>query len=128
MKHITFGNTDIDIIGYHGFVYKVTEIATGKFYIGLKHFKAKRLGKKVESDWATYRTSSEYLKDDIAENPLEYSYEIVCLCKDEPSLKYAEARYMMLYDCLTSELSFNNNIMINLRCKLKDYDNRVKEL
>ena len=63
--------TSDDIDGKFGFVYRITNIQTGKQYIGRKYFVQKRKPKggkrKVtsESDWKKYYGSCPELKEDI---------------------------------------------------------------
>ena len=63
--------TSDDINDLFGFVYRITNLSTGKQYIGRKYFWQKRKpkgGKRrvtSESDWKRYFGSSEELKRDI---------------------------------------------------------------
>ena len=62
---------------YVGFVYRITDTKTGEKYIGQKRFhrtktlpitKTRKRRKKtlVESDWRTYHSSSEVIKENVA--------------------------------------------------------------
>ena len=130
MKVLTF-KADIDWKDYEGYVYRVTELSTSKFYIGRKNLYSKRTVKgkknkvKTESNWQSYRTSSKNLSSKIKEFPDNYTFEILCWCKDSSALSYMEMKYMMEYDCMTSELSYNENCRITLMNKLINITNRV---
>ena len=58
--------TETDILDNYGFVYEITNIQTGKKYIGKKFFysqktkivKGKKKRHKIESDWKTYHGSN----------------------------------------------------------------------
>jgi len=58
---------------FYGFVYCITNLLSGKQYIGKKFFwstKRKQVNKvrkryKVESDWKEYWSSSDELKEDV---------------------------------------------------------------
>ena len=63
--------TSNDIGDFFGFVYRITNIQTGKQYIGRKYFTQRRKprgGKRKvtsESDWKKYYGSSDELKTDV---------------------------------------------------------------
>ena len=77
---------------YQGFVYQITELDTGKKYIGKKNFwkpkilpknskRTRRVRTRVESDWRTYFGSSEEVKLLIEEKgEKNYKREILRLC------------------------------------------------
>ena len=71
--------TTDDIGDLFGFVYRITNLSTGKQYIGRKYFWQKRKpkgGKRrvtSESDWKRYFGSSEELKRDI-KDPVSYTH------------------------------------------------------
>ena len=113
---------------YAGFVYQVTELSTGKRYIGLKHFFSKVKGKKIESDWYRYRTSNKHLKMAIKEFPDNYTFKILYLCKDETIMRYLEAKTIMECGALESDMYYNNNIKLNLNTTLKDFEERYVRL
>ena len=62
--------TSNDINGFFGFVYRITNLQSGKQYIGRKYFTQRRKprgGKRrvtSESDWKKYYGSSDELKAD----------------------------------------------------------------
>ncbi len=118
---------------YFGFVYKITNKETGKFYIGKKVFwnnKKKKLTKKqlaelpptpgrkpthevirVESDWKTYWGSSKELLADVkllGEDKFERL--IISTCPNKKHLTYSELFYQIHYNVLVVD-SYNDNIL-----------------
>ena len=67
------GEPYLDPGEYYGFVYIITNLLSGRQYIGKKFFwsiKRKQVNKvrkryKVESDWKEYWSSSEELKEEV---------------------------------------------------------------
>jgi len=119
---------------YYGFVYKITNLKTGKFYIGKKSFyhnKKHKLTKKqlteqtgrgrkpthetiqVESDWKTYWGSNKQLIADIKElGEDKFDCTILKLCKTKKQLTYWEMHHQCLSQCIVSyDLSYNDNIL-----------------
>jgi len=120
--------TELDIEKYHGFVYLITNLITGRKYIGKKIFKfTKKIpplkGKKrkrtkiYESDWKLYYGSSKALLEDVellgADN---FSREILSLHVSKSSWTYYEVAGQferdVLYACLPDETPeyYNDNI------------------
>jgi hypothetical protein len=111
-----------------GFIYIITNLKTGRKYIGKKQFSSYRSkkvkGKKnrkrfiLESDWKDYWGSCKELLEEIrllgSEN---FSREIVKLCKTKGELTYSEVELQIKSDCLTAILEdgtrayYNSNIM-----------------
>lgn len=117
--------------GAIAFVYKITRIADGKFYIGKKlcHFtktsvktvtlkngskKKKKVKTLVPSDWKTYWSSSVELQKDVeklGENA--FVREILCFCANKGSASYYEARYQFDLRVMETDMSYNR--IANLR-------------
>ena len=122
-----------------GFVYKITHIPSGKFYIGkkslesvrnvkigvreLKKLKEERkaagiggrapLKKKVRkaSDWEKYYSSNEWINEQVKEGKQkEFKREIIQFCNSKKSLSYYEVYWMFKYDILSDENCLNGNI------------------
>lgn len=115
--------------GAYGFIYMMTNKATGKFYIGRKNLyfeRTKHLGKKElearidkrqskkkkvikESDWLNYNSSNEQILLEIEQGELFYK-EIIEFCYSKKQLTYYEVYYQFKYDVLR-ENSYNSNIL-----------------
>lgn len=106
-----------------GFVYRITNLHDGRFYIGKKLFtragrkqvKGKKKKIRVESDWKTYYSSSEELNEDV--NKLGkhmFRREILKLCESRGELNYFEAKYQFSMDALESDNFYNNLIMVRV--------------
>ena len=112
---------------WHGFVYEVTELSTGKKYIGKKGFwsvrrlpplkgmKRKRLTVK-ESDWRSYHGSSEEVKR-LVESGGEFRRDILRLCKTKGECTYYEAKLQFEKDVLLNEEYYNEFIGCKIHSK-----------
>jgi len=129
------GREEINPEKYFGFIYKITNKETGKFYVGKKvywHNKKKKLTKKqlaelpptpgrkpthevvrVESDWKTYWGSNKQLLTDIkqyGEDKFECWIFKQCLTKKQ--LTYWEMHYQCKEEVLIGKnRSYNDNIL-----------------
>ena len=119
--------------GTFGFIYKITRIEDGKFYVGRKNLYSERTklltkkelseqtgkGKKptkkkvvAESDWQAYFGSEATLKADVKEKGKEaFKREIIHLCSHKKQMTYQELRYQILEGCLESENCWNSNVL-----------------
>jgi hypothetical protein len=108
------------------FVYIITNLETGKKYIGKKGFysvKTKQVnGKKkklqVESDWRLYYGSNDTLKKDIGKiGSLKFKREILRLCKTKGEASYYEAKFQFDTNALISEEYYNEWLMLRVHKK-----------
>lgn len=109
---------------YYGFVYIITNLLSGKQYIGKKFFwstKRKQVNKvrkriKVESDWKEYWSSSDELKADVATHGKEnFKREIIHLCKNKGTTNYLEAKEQFTRKVLENkDLWYNSWIMVKV--------------
>lgn len=108
---------------YYGFVYCITNLLSGKRYIGKKFFwsvKRKQVNKvrkryKVESDWKEYWSSSEDLKEDVRTiGPEHFKREILHLCKNKGTTNYLEAKEQFLREVLESKDWYNSWIQVKV--------------
>lgn len=115
--------------GAVGFIYKITNTANGKIYIGRKSFTASKktaIGKRAlakmtdkrgsktktvikTSNWQLYTGSNKQLNEDI-KNGDEIDREIIHLCYTKKQMTYWELFYQMQYDVLRTP-SYNDNVL-----------------
>ena len=123
-----------NIDDYFGFVYCITNLCSGKRYIGRKYFwqhrkprgKSRRV--KSESDWKRYYGSSKELADDVAtQGKISFKRDILSLHKSKGLTNFEETRQLFLNNVLTEAMSdgtpafYNSNILG--RYMRKDYFN-----
>ena len=116
--------TSNDIGDFFGFVYRITNLQTGKQYIGRKYFTQRRKprgGKRrvtSESDWKKYYGSSDELKGDrkLLGNTC-FKREILSLHTTPGRTNYAETKELFLNNVLQETLDdgtpkyYNSNIL-----------------
>lgn len=118
---------------YYGFVYIITNVLSGRKYIGKKFFwslKRKQVNKvrkryKAESDWKDYWSSSDELKQDIELLGKEnFTREIIHLCKSKGVTNYLEAKEQFNKSVLeNADLWYNSWIMVKVS---KSHLNKLK--
>jgi len=123
----TYNGSDFteEMIGdNYGFVYLITNIITGKKYIGKKFFyssktkvlKGKKKKFKVSSDWKNYYGSSaEVTKDVLQLGQENFIREIIYLCKSKGECGYLEAKEQFIKGALESDDYYNTWIMVRVR-------------
>lgn len=93
--------SESDIGKYVGYVYLITNKTNNRQYIGKKLFwfsktrtvKGKKKKEKALSDWQTYWSSSEELKNDVVTlGEDNFTREILYLCSNKGTMSYLEAR------------------------------------
>ena len=116
-----------------GFVYKITNIQTGKFYIGRKSLYSnvkKKLTKKElselsgpgrkptkklvtsESNWMDYWGSNKGILQEIKEEGTSmFRKEILKFCFNKKQLTYWELHYQCVNEVLLTDKSYNDNIL-----------------
>ena len=108
------------------FVYQITNLDTGKKYIGKKGFYSTKTkvvaGKKkktqVESDWRKYYGSNDTLKKDIGTTgSLRFKREILRLCRTKGEASYYEAKFQFDTDALLREDYYNEWLMLRVHKK-----------
>ena len=126
--------TSNDIGDFFGYVYRITNIESGRQYIGRKYFYQKRKpkgGKRrvtSESDWKRYYGSSDELKQDIKQfGKDKFRREIISLHTTLGKVNYEETKQLFLHNVLMESLDdgtpmyYNSNILG--RYMKKDYGN-----
>jgi hypothetical protein len=110
----------------YGFVYLITNRATGRKYIGKKLFwnqrmlpktKTRKRRKKVlvESDWRTYYGSNNHLNEDVERQGAEmFHREILHMCKTKGECSYLEAKEQFDREVLLTDDYYNGIIQIRL--------------
>jgi len=115
-----------------GFVYLITNLTTGRMYIGkklakfakttyrvvkLKNGKKKRkkIRGKIESDWQTYYGSNTELNRDVERlGVYNFSREILYYCSSKAECSYIEAREQFARRVLESDLYYNGQISVRV--------------
>lgn len=115
--------------GTIGFVYKITNLETGKFYIGRKVILTNRktkIGKREkektktrktfkivtkESNWKTYTGSCKQLNEDIKRLGEKAFHKLILeYCCSKKYMNYTEISYQIKADVLKID-SYNGNIL-----------------
>ena len=114
---------------YQGFVYMITELDTGKKYIGKKFFwkpktlpktktRKRRVKTRVESDWRSYYGSSSEDKTLVEEKGVDnYRRDVLYLCRTKGECSYYEAKLQFQYDVLLSDEYYNEFIGCKIHSK-----------
>lgn len=115
-----------------GFVYLITNLVSGRKYIGKKLAKfsrtkyqtvtlkngtkkRKKIKSKIDSDWLEYYGSSDALTADIEKLGKEnFKREILYLCDSKALCSYIEAREQFSNRVLESDDWYNGNIMVRV--------------
>ena len=114
-----------NINDYFGFVYRITNLLTGKAYIGRKYFyqlrKPRGGGRRVksESNWKKYYGSSDELNRERSElgNNTFFKREILSLHATKGKVNFEETRQLFIHGVLTEALDdgtpayYNSNIL-----------------
>ena len=122
---------------YVGFVYRITDTETGEMYIGQKRFRKtktlpitktrkRRKRCEVESDWRTYHSSSETIKENVVAGHTDrYRREILRFGYSKGDLSYLETKYQFEMGVLLSDEYLNG--IINCRIHQKHLSEKLKE-
>jgi hypothetical protein len=115
-----------------GFVYIITNMLTGRKYIGKKlakfskttykmvklkngNKKRKRIKSKIDSDWQEYYGSSPNLTADIEKLGKEnFKREILHYCESKSQTSYLEAKEQFLRQVLESNEYYNGHIQVRV--------------
>ena len=114
---------------YQGFVYMITELDTGKKYIGKKFFwkpktlpitksRKRRIRTRVESDWRTYFGSSKEVQTLVeSKGNSNFKREILRLCRTKGECSYYEAKEQFERNVLLSDEYYNEFIGCKIHSK-----------
>ena len=115
-----------------GFVYLITNVTTGKMYVGKKLAKfakttykvvklkngtkkRKKIRTKIDSDWQQYYGSSPNLTEDINKLGTDnFKREILYYCKSKSECSYIEAREQFSRRVLESDDYYNGHIQVRV--------------
>jgi len=123
-----------------GFVYCITNILTGKKYIGKKSYwskvtkkplkgKNRKRHSRKESDWKTYCSSSKYLKEDIDLIGIEnFALEILTQHTNKTELNFTELKIQIYWDVLDAVLEDNTRAFYNENINLRIYKSKSDEI
>src|SRR6056300_783294 len=112
---------------YQGFVYMITELDTGKKYVGKKFFwkpktlpvtktRKRRKKTRVQSNWRDYYGSSESVKT-LVESGQAFHREVLRLCRTKGECSYYEAKLQFQYDVLLRDDYYNEFIGCKIHSK-----------
>lgn len=115
-----------------GFVYLITNLISGRKYIGKKLAKfskttyktvklkngtkkKKKIRSKIDSDWQTYYGSNDALNKDVETlGPENFKREILFICKSKAECSYIEAREQFTHRVLESADYYNGHIQVRV--------------
>ena len=129
-----FENTHVEALPETcvGFVYLITNLVTGRKYIGKKlakfskttykvvklkngNKKKKKIRSKIDSDWLTYYGSNDELNKDIQTLGQEnFKREILYYCTSKAQCSYIEAREQFRHQVLESDAYYNGQISVRV--------------
>ena len=130
-----FNNEPVEEIDpkYVGFVYLITNLETGKRYIGKKLAKfsktttktvtlkngtkkKKKIRSKTDSDWKTYWSSSKDVQADVKILGFDkFKREILMFCLTKGTATYYEAKYQFHYEVLEKQDEWYNG---QIQCRV----------
>lgn len=106
--------------GIVSFVYLLTEVATGKQYVGKKSFvsvstvvvNGRKKNTKRESEWLKYYSSNNEIMATVkGGNGKAFRREILHLCKTKGTASYLEAKEIFIRGCLEKPDQWFNHFL-----------------
>jgi len=129
-----FENAPVEVLPEDcvGYVYLITNLVTGRKYIGKKlakfskttykvvklkngNKKRKKIRSKIDSDWQTYYGSNDELNKDIQTLGQDnFKREILYYCNSKAQCSYIEAREQFRHQVLESDDYYNGQISVRV--------------
>lgn len=111
---IPHGVDEAELTKFAGFTYLITNLTTGRAYVGRKVMMFSRHGKKSVSNWKTYWGSSKELSADIdALGQANFRREILAFYASKPTLNFAEVEEQFARKVLTATLPDGSRAFYN---------------
>lgn len=123
---------DVIVSGWAGFVYLITDLETGKKYIGRKYLTSKRKvkgrRKTTESDWKSYFSSSDEIKLLVEQyGPQRFKREIVAFGKTRGEVNFLEIMLQFELRVLESNDWYNGTINKWRKTNVSKYQSSIDE-
>jgi Putative endonuclease segE, GIY-YIG domain len=122
---------------HHGFIYIIRDKVLRRFYLGKKNFYgAGAANRGVESQWKTYKSSSNSLSAHFKERPYYEEFDFICIeqYKTRGTLSYSETWSLCCVEAPTNNLWYNRliekvswNVTERITHRHKDRLNRAIE-
>jgi hypothetical protein len=129
-----FENAQVELLPEDcvGYVYLITNLISGRKYIGKKlakfskttykvvklkngNKKKKKIRSKIDSDWQTYYGSNNELNQDIQTLGQDnFKREILYYCNSKAQCSYIEAREQFRHQVLESDAYYNGQISVRV--------------
>lgn len=111
-----------------GFVYLITNLVTGRKYVGKKLFwstrrkavkgKTRKKKFKLESDWREYYGSNGTLNQDVAElGAANFKRQILHICTSKSECSYFELKEQIMRNAIISTEYYNDLIWVRINRK-----------
>tara|TARA_R100001594_G_C3973620_1_gene248386 strand:- start:157 stop:609 length:453 start_codon:yes stop_codon:yes gene_type:complete len=140
MSHWLYENKILNTIpnGHFGFVYLITNLSSGRKYIGRKYFYSTRRikvkGRKTrkvvrkESDWKHYIGSNKTLKNDINRlGKKNFKFEILCFGETKGQTNYLEENFQHRVGVILDDDYYNGSIGSRKFISVK-FSNKAKKI
>lgn len=135
-----YGHWDISLVGefdpaeWHGFIYEIEHIASGKLYIGKKSLRykgpktKKSKNRMRDSKWVDYTSSSETVNELITEEGMgAFAFRIIKLCSGKCELNYEEESIQRERDVLRARLPNGERAYFNRTIGYKNFGGLEKQ-
>ena len=116
IKTLTPWLCNVDLTNKFGFVYRITNLSSGKFYIGQKQLVRRCKSKLLPDDkWKTYRSSCKSLIADIDKLGINnFKFEIIAAATSKNELNYLELERQIIEGAIIKD-SYNGWVSVKIR-------------